>query len=480
MDKYIKKLIIIIVVAILLVSSIVIIFGDTAKADTGTYTINKEYVDLTIQKDSNVLIKYNITMKVHSGNIPWVTVGLPNSRYNVETFGGSAKTCKSNNRGSWTGVRIDLDKTYYVGESFSFWFTALQKQFIYEYNETQVSIQFTPCWWDNAIIEDLKVVFHLPGEILKVTTTKEGAEFNRSTVTWQWDNVVKGKKYTVGFIMSNRPFTNYVEQVVSSEGDDGTVWLWLLLFMVTIAIIIFVVVVVLGSPKYDYEEPSMSVNAEKERIRHINMVCPDDGTLLDKRTIEGVTIDFCDKCGGIYFDEKEVEGFLRKEVDEKDINTNNIKDFTVTTTTPTICPRCDESLKKVTKTKDNESQTIYVCEECDGLWLKHGTYQVIKDKREEQISLQRNKLSVKKGDYYDDDWWYFHPYIYYPYWLFRPHYRSSSSSSSSSSSYSSHASCVCACVSCACVASCACACACAGGGAAGCSPKEKGQIDFGR
>lgn len=453
-------------------------------ADTGKYILDREYVDLYINTDTNVEIKYEITMSVTDGNIPWVTVGLPNSKYSVLEFGGNAKSCKSDNFGSWTGVRVDLDKTYYKGDSFSFWFKANQKGFVHYYKDNRSSIQFAPCWWDRAVTTDLKVVFHLPNEVKDVTTTASGATFGNSTVTWQWSNVPQGTKHTVGMIMPLDAFPSLKEsEQTGASGGDMMPFFWLIVFIFAMLIIGGLFLSFNRTPEITptrrpYVSPSINVSGKEKRKRHINMKCPKDGSLLKKRKVKGITVDFCEKCGGSFFDKGEIEKLFRKKVTGKQLDINDIKTFAIIPEMKNVCPRCEGELKKVTR----EEHTIYACEDCKGIWMDHGLYDVIRKKLDSQLEQARQRIEraggrsvASRSDYYDDDHFYFYPWIYYHVLYSRPSAprTSSSSRSSSSSSYSS-----CACVSCACVASCACACACAGGGAAGCAPKSKAQINF--
>ena len=453
-----------------------------AVADTGTYEISKQYVTLDVKLDGNVLIEYNITMKVTGGNIPWVTVGLPNSKYTIKDYGGVATTCKRDDYGSWTGVKMTLAETYYAGDSFDFSFSALQKGFIYEYGDNQSSIQFTPCWWDNAVTKDLKVKFTLPNEIKNITTTSEGAIFGQSYVQWHWSNVPTGQKHTVGFIMDDAPFTSLTPSTGTSS--DFGVWFFIFIFAMIIIGAIGITFFATKSPsitKNHYTSPSISASSYVKKTRHINMVCPNDGNKLNKRTINKTTIDFCDTCGGCFFDKGEIESLMKKNVTESQFNTNNIKMFTGRKCEVlSKCPRCDGKVEKKEKTMGIKTYRIFVCDDCDGIWLEHETYNALKEARGKQIGEAKTKLDGAgtkkvKDDYYNDDWWLFYPYI-----VFCPrtyHYNPppSRTSRTSSSSYTSS----CACVSCACVASCACACACAGSGAAGCSPKNKiSQINF--
>ena len=95
-------------------------------ADTGTYRIADYIVSLEPQSSGKVRITYEQKWEVLSGNIPWITVGLPNSNFSVEEFSGAASKVYANNSGGWYGVRVDLDKDYLPGETVCFHSKAMQ------------------------------------------------------------------------------------------------------------------------------------------------------------------------------------------------------------------------------------------------------------------------------------------------------------------------------------------------------------------
>lgn len=149
------------------------------------------------------------------------------------------------------------------------------------------------------------------------------------------------------------------------------------------------------------------------------------------------------------------------------------------------CPRCDGdmSLKRKTDDKGNNVK-LFVCEDCNGIFMYPGNYQIIKDKRLIQ-EVESKKKKDDENKYHPVGWWFFYPYImstgnasHSAFAHFGGGSFGGGGGSDSGSSRSGGVS-SCACVSCACVSACACACACAGGGAAGCAPKNKiKQIDL--
>jgi Zn-finger nucleic acid-binding protein len=444
-------------------------------ADTGTYTVTSQDVDLWVQTDGNVIIRYEIGMMVQSGNIPWVTVGLPTSNFEVRSSGGNAASVIPQNSGSWSGVYVTLDKTYYANERLVFSFEVLQKEFIYKYKDQQASLLFTPCWWDNAVVEQMNVTIHLPPEIQSVTTTSQPTFFMNSSIVWKWTNMPAGEKKSAGVLMPLSAFSH----VGSGPGffDFLSQYSWVLWFaaVFTGVVVVILAVVLRRGFRSSYEDPQMYTGGFRKLIKHINLDCPNDGTRLERRSFHGTTIDFCDTCGGSYFDKGEIEALLEAGVGEQEFNTKQVASFRDYSSPVGTCPRCDGTMETVTRTSDYKDYHIYVCKDCRGIWMNKNIYQAIKDKRVEQDAAQQQKLAIageektdKKKAYYQPTWWWFYPYIFYP-----SHYQK----------YIAPVAPVqhsCACVSCACVSSCACACACAGGGAAGCAPKDTmhPQISF--
>jgi len=452
--------------------------NNLVRADTGTYTVTHQYVDLTIQTDGDVVIHYDIAMTVQSGNIPWVTVGLPNSDYQIRTYSGDAASVSKDNSGSWSGVSVTLLSTYYAGDTFHFSFEVLQKGFVYKYNAQQASISFTPCWWDNAMIDDLKVTVFPPSGVSNITANTPPTRYEGSSVIWEWNNVQRGEHKTIGVLMPLSAFTSVGSQPgFSFQFPDWLCGSSYLIFPGIIILFFILSAVFRRRNQLPYEEPQVYSGGIKSLFRHINLDCPNDGTRLQRRTFQGTTIDFCESCGGAYFDKGEIEALIDANVNEQQFNSTQVSSFQhYSTTVNNECPRCRGTFQKISKTSDEKTYDIFVCKDCGGIWLNKGMYQLIKEKRIDQDTLQQKTLSLTEAQDGDQkkalnapSWWLFYPYIFYPrrYYQFFPppvvpvqH--------------------TCACVSCACAGGCACACACAGGGAAGCAPKDTmwPQISF--
>lgn len=481
----------------------------TVSADTGTYVLQKQNAELVIKNNTDVIINYDVDFTVTGGNIPWVTMGLPNRNFDIISSGGAVKTIRPSNDGSWTGVRIDLDKTYLPGQTFNYKFSVVQKKFVVPYNG-RASVQFTPVYWDNAVIKNMQIRFVIPPGIKEVKTSDSAAIFgNDSSVTWQFTEVPKGVRKTVGLTMpiNNETFASLqstggspptpLTQVSSATQLGDQLLLWVVIGVVVVfGIGLFFSMFGSGrSSNDDYTPPELYLNSassKKKTKRNLQLACINDKSTMEDVKDESapdmkepsgekkvnVPAVLCLICGALFFDKGNIEKAFKHNLKESGFNKNKVV-FTAAKEVPrTTCPRCDGDLKYRTQTKGATTAHIYYCHECGGIWLERGEYENVKklfDLQKEE--LKKDGKSVRSVE---DEHWFFYPYIYYPY-VTGGHAHSSSGSSGGGSYSGGHyggggsSSCVassCACVSCACVA-CACACACAGGGAAGCSPKDK-------
>ena len=170
-----------------------------ARADTGTYRILDYVTTLEPQSNGSVRITYEQTWQVLSGNIPWITVGLANANYSVQSWGGAAARVYGANSGGFVGVRADLDRTYLTGDKFSVKFVVLQNNLLERLtSEKKWRIDFTPGWYDNAEISHLGIRLVSPVSLDAYslvrpvsTTSAEGV------ITWDRSNVARGGRFEI-------------------------------------------------------------------------------------------------------------------------------------------------------------------------------------------------------------------------------------------------------------------------------------------
>lgn len=99
------------------------------------------------------------------------------------------------------------------------------------------------------------------------------------------------------------------------------------------------------------------------------MMCPKcrKPTLNDLNTGEGVTVDFCSGCKGVWFERGELGRMveLSKDVPDLDASLKASRD------TNLPCPKCKQVLKEFRYSRLNSLLVDY-CTKCEGLWLDAG------------------------------------------------------------------------------------------------------------
>lgn len=113
------------------------------------------------------------------------------------------------------------------------------------------------------------------------------------------------------------------------------------------------------------------------------ILCPACGEIMAKTYMPdaGLDLDFCDEgCGGIFFDNGELEQFDNpsKNADEI-LEVSETKFFNpVDTNITRKCPVCDIPMQKA-KISDFE---IDICPQCNGKFLDNGEFKKIRDLKE--------------------------------------------------------------------------------------------------
>jgi hypothetical protein len=205
-------------------------------ADTGTYRITDYVVTLEPQSSGEVRITCEQKWLVTGGNIPWITVGLPNSHFSVENYGEAAAKAYADNSGSWTGVRIDLDKTYLANETFSIKFTVLQNNILERLtDEKKWRIDYTPGWYDRAKIDHLQINLVSPVAVETYSLVDPlSTTSGDNTITWEKTNISPGGKFNIRVECLDGGFLTATAGV--KKGISTT----------TIAVIVVIAILVIG------------------------------------------------------------------------------------------------------------------------------------------------------------------------------------------------------------------------------------------
>jgi hypothetical protein len=167
-------------------------------SDTGTYTILDYSVKLTPRSDGTVEIEYYQKWLVTGGHIPWITIGMANSSYQIDQSKnrGNIRSIYAYNSSGWSGVRIDLDKDYLPDETFEAGFTLIQSKLFYA-DKDNYKLDFTPGWYDNAITERLTITMHIFAPMDSVKAYPEPTRIEGEEIIWEKLTLGKGGKFKV-------------------------------------------------------------------------------------------------------------------------------------------------------------------------------------------------------------------------------------------------------------------------------------------
>jgi len=230
--------------------------------DTGTYQIQSYNVVLTPHYNGDIDISYSQKWLVTGGNIPWVTVGTPNSNYEIKDFGGAATQVEADNGGGWDGVKIVLDKDYQPQETFQFNFTIVQHGLFEKLDDGGYRLGFTPGWYDNAFTDALTVRVVSPAKIEELKIDPLADSTNGQDILWQ-RKLGRGEKFPVTVDFPNGTY-NQTAMEQSTGGGGG---IGFIVFIFVLAVVVFLIFIG-GSDSSSSSGSSYSGSLESRRRRH--------------------------------------------------------------------------------------------------------------------------------------------------------------------------------------------------------------------
>ncbi len=230
----------------MIIAAILICIGTIYAGDTGTYEILDYRVKLTPSSTGAVKIEYYQKWKVTGGHIPWITVGTAGGDYRIEKYGGAAVSASDASQGNWSGVRLDLDKDYRAGDIFEVSFVLQQNKLFYADNENY-GLEFTPGWYDRAIIDTLSISVIFFANISTVTAKPKPSAVADNVMTWMKVNLSRGEKLSISISFPKKLFPAEINKSkLKSEGGSAG---YIPLIMLVFAFILFIVLKALVSSK---------------------------------------------------------------------------------------------------------------------------------------------------------------------------------------------------------------------------------------
>jgi hypothetical protein len=187
--------------------------------DTGTYKIIDYRVELTPRSDGRVEIAYYQKWAVTGGHMPWITVGAESSNFVIDRSKnkGNIRTISPNNSTGWQGVKIDLDKDYKPGETFEVGYTLIQSKLFYADKENY-RLNFTPGWFDRAVIENLTIVIHSFAKIEQIKARPSPTKIEGQDIIWT-TSLGYGQRFSISFSFPK----SLMPGIKSSEAKTGEV-----------------------------------------------------------------------------------------------------------------------------------------------------------------------------------------------------------------------------------------------------------------
>jgi len=220
-------------------------------ADTGTYRLSNYAITLEPQSDGRVKITCEQQWVVLTGHIPWITVGLPNDKYEITDFSGNAAAVTAANSGSWTGVNIDLDRDYQAGDTFAIKFSVLQSNLLERLvSQNEWRINYTPGWYDRAQIDRLQIVLSSPADVQTYSLVSPSPNnASGGLLTWEQTNLSPGDRFNIKVECQDGSFLTAAAPVTT--GTSQSVGTGKISPIIVIAIIVLIALVVIwGIRKY--------------------------------------------------------------------------------------------------------------------------------------------------------------------------------------------------------------------------------------
>jgi len=248
-----KKLLIQTALLLVIVLSVIPIILNTivVKAADIEYYLNHEYAKIWINEtDGTIDLFYNITITCTQGVINRVWVGQPKGDFIIgeaKDEEGYVLNAFDVSDEKYYAVQVNLTNPVYSGQSASFTLLTNVGHMIWEDedNPGNVGMQFTPCWWEDAYINELRIAVVLPEGVTRenVTCTPNWnntyIEENMLVIYWEKHDLQPNKKFPCG-VSFPKEYVEYYD--VRGKGIDWSIAGWVILGVLAIGICSVIIV----------------------------------------------------------------------------------------------------------------------------------------------------------------------------------------------------------------------------------------------
>ncbi len=223
----------------------------SARADTGTYEIAAYKVNLVPQEDGWTEITYYQLWKVTGGHIPWITMGTANDHFKIlpGRTRGNIRNIDPQNQGSWSGIRITLDKDYRAGETFEVEFTVLQGGLFFA-APAGYRMDFVPGWYDRAPIGMLTVELAFFTDLKTISVRPEPDQSETRRLLWERVGLKPGSKLRISVTLPKESFPGKIRvgqtPVAGSRRTGRSSREFIPLFIIIGVLVLVVTIVLIG------------------------------------------------------------------------------------------------------------------------------------------------------------------------------------------------------------------------------------------
>jgi hypothetical protein len=204
------------------ITLVLITFGNCASAQSRSYHFNQEWAKIWINQDGSIDLFYNLSITLDSGDsINFIKVGQPQGDFTIgnatDQYGNFLLTSDASS-GSDYKVQVNLASPLTAGQTIWFTVTTNVAKMIYEDNETNVGMQFTPTWWSEATVNDLRVSIVLPAGVAQnqIATSVNWdnllSEDGRWVVFWERTDLAPNQQYDFGASFPKEFVTSYEQK----------------------------------------------------------------------------------------------------------------------------------------------------------------------------------------------------------------------------------------------------------------------------
>lgn len=248
---------------------IALAFAGTAMAQDRVYHIEHEWIKIWINPNGTIDLFYDMSLTLDSGqDISRVFIGQPQRDFTIgEALDqyGHFLVASDASSGSDYKVQVNLYQSLRAGQTARFNLTTNVAHMIWEdsKNEGNVGMQFTPTWWAQAGVNDLRILVVLPAGVnIDVVKTTEVlwdntlVDDDRLGIYWEVQNLSPDERYPVGVSFPADYMEEYDTQpsgITAFFQDYG------LLMVGLIFGVIIIVAVVYAAGKKSYVSPQIGM-----------------------------------------------------------------------------------------------------------------------------------------------------------------------------------------------------------------------------